>query len=185
MAHGIPHFIVQVIRLCHLKLTGLEAVGLIQAFHRSIEPALRLRIHLGLLLHFLEGTSHIHQLSRDFPDKAGCFVILGLAPDHPLFRTGHGQFLHRPGDPHITEPALFLQITGIIAGDRQVTWENPIFHSGKKYMGKFQTLGAVQRHQQHIITVLIHRINIGDKRYILKKSSQCRILRLVLVSDDL
>src|SRR5699024_12856701 len=66
-------------------------------------------------------SSQLHQLPGNFRDKPGHLAVLGLSPDHPLLGRRQGQLLHGPGDSHIAEPALLLQLGSVSLRDRKST----------------------------------------------------------------
>ena len=57
---------------------------------------------------------------------------------------GKNQLLLRPGHANVKEPPLLLQVRGAV---RRLHGKNPAAKSRDKDRGKFQALGAMQRHQ--------------------------------------
>ena len=60
------------------------------------------------------GRRIVHQFPGDLLYKPTHGIVLVFPPDHTAASTGQSQFLLGPGDAHIGQPALLLQIPGIV-----------------------------------------------------------------------
>ena len=93
--------------------------------------------------------------------------------------------LHRTRDAHVAETALLLQLRRIIPGDRHVAWENAILHAGKEYVRELQSFCGMQCHQQHVIALLIHRVDIRHQRNLLQKTTERWLFGALLIIRNL
>ena len=88
----------------------------------------------------------IQKGGRNFPDETADRIVLRLPADHPASGTGDRQILLGSCDPHIGQASFLLYLCRIIGGDRHITREHPVLHTGQIDMGKLQSFCAVQSH---------------------------------------
>ena len=169
MTDRIPNTVIQGIRFRYLKILRLKCLRMEAFLHLQIAVERRFCLR-DLWFVFLNSMSKIHQFPWNLSHKSGNAIILRFPTHHTLLRTGHSQFFHGSGDSHITKPALLFQLRLVTGKDAHTAREHAIFHSGKVYIWKFQSLCTVQSHQYHIILILIYRINIRDQRNFFQES---------------
>ena len=139
-------------------------------------------VRLGLFRPFF---AQLHQLPGDLPHKTGDLIILGLPPDHPLLRTCQRQIFHGPGDSHIAQTAFLLQLVRVVRHHRHIAGEDPVLHPRQIHLGKFQPFRAVQGHEQHLVLILVHRIDVRHQGHLLQELAQTRRIGSLVVGRRL
>ena len=74
---------------------------------------------------------------------------------------GEGQAPHGPGDAHVGQPALLLQLGGLAQGPD--VGEHPVLHAGQEHRRVLQALGRVQGHQRHLGVVVGQVVGVGHQ----------------------
>ena len=118
---------------------------------------------------------------RDLVDKPGETVAVGGTKNHSLGSMGEVQPPLGPGNTHIAETALFLQLHRIINAAHR--GEDAVFQTGQENHREFQSLGGVHRHHQDAVLFLIHVVQIGIQGNFLQETIQCPLWVLLFIFD--
>ena len=123
-------------------------------------------------------------LGNLFQEPAGR-IVLDFAPQKARSGIGQRQVIFGPGNAHVSEPPLFLLGFFIAAVDGHVAGENPVLEAGQIDVRKFQSLGAVKRHQKDLFLSVLRIVQVGDQRHFLQKAGKRGLLGRLLIVGDL
>lgn len=104
------------------------------------------------------------EVPRDFADETGRKVEIWLAVSHPLSGTGQRQFFHGSCDADIAQSAFFFHLFRRGVVDCHRTGEYAFFHAANVYVWEFESFGAVQRHEENLLGVVVQCVDIRDER---------------------
>ena len=95
---------------------------------------------------------------------------------HTVFCVCQKKFFLCTGDANVAKAAFFLNFLFPAVHDSAVAGENAFFHADDEYIGEFQSLRAVQRHQGDCLLAFLVAVNICNECDFFQKARQCVFL---------
>ena len=105
-----------------------------------------------------------------------------MAVEHPLPGVGHGQGLLGPGNGHVAQPPLLLQLLG--AGCAAGRGEQALLQPYQKDMVEFQALGAVHGHHDHRLGAGVILLQIGIEGNFLQEPGQAGLVGVLQIAHQ-
>ena len=119
---------------------------------------------------------------RDLGDEARDPVGGGPAEEHALMSGAQIEPFLGARDGHVAEPALLLHLLRL--ADGAGAWEQGLLHADEENDREFQSLGAVDGHQDHGVGVGVIVVQIGIERDVCQIPFERQVAGLLHISED-